>query len=142
MYATVIKPVPSLCHSDRFQREREEALRDFRSGRSRVLVATSVAARGLDIPKVKHVVNFDLPSSVEEYVHRIGRTGRIGNKGMATAFFQKDRDGHLARALVKVLADVSVCLVVVLCGLEVGIVFIQPCCLLALATNTDCNELI
>lgn len=92
---------------DRFQREREEALRDFRSGRSRVLVATSVAARGLDIPKVKHVINYDLPNSIEEYVHRIGRTGRIGNKGMATAFFQKDRDAHLARALVKVLAGVS-----------------------------------
>ena len=94
-------------HGDRFQREREEALRDFRSGRSRVLVATSVAARGLDIPKVKHVVNFDLPNNIEEYVHRIGRTGRIGNQGRATAFFYKDRDGHLARALVKVLADVS-----------------------------------
>ncbi len=95
--------------SDRLQREREEALRDFRSGRSRVLVATSVAARGLDIPKVKHVVNYDLPSSIEEYVHRIGRTGRIGNKGMATAFFHKDRDAHLARSLVKVLAQVSLC---------------------------------
>ena len=92
---------------DRFQREREEALRDFRNGKSRVLVATSVAARGLDIPKVKHVINYDLPSNIEEYVHRIGRTGRIGNKGMATAFFQKDRDAHLARALVNVLASVS-----------------------------------
>ncbi len=96
----------SLC-SDRFQREREEALRDFRSGTSRVLVATSVAARGLDIPKVKHVVNYDLPDKIEEYVHRIGRTGRIGNQGMATAFYQKDRDAHLARSLVKVLAGVS-----------------------------------
>ena len=82
-------------------------MRDFRSGRSRVLVATSVAARGLDIPMVKHVINYDLPSNIEEYVHRIGRTGRIGNKGLATAFFQQDRDGHLARSLVKVLADVS-----------------------------------
>jgi len=58
---------------------------------------------------VKHVINYDLPSNIEEYVHRIGRTGRIGNKGLATAFFQQDKDGHLARALVKVLADVSVC---------------------------------
>lgn len=96
-----------VCCRDRFQREREEALRDFRSGRSRVLVATSVAARGLDIPKVKHVVNYDLPSGIDEYVHRIGRTGRIGNKGMATAFFQNDKDGPLARSLVKILADVS-----------------------------------
>ena len=66
-----------------------------------------MAARGLDIPKVKHVINYDLPSNIEEYVHRIGRTGRIGNQGQATAFFQRDRDAHLARALVKVLAGVS-----------------------------------
>jgi probable ATP-dependent RNA helicase DDX4 len=92
-------------HGDRLQREREEALRDFRTGRSRVLVATSVAARGLDIPQVKHVINYDLPNNIEEYVHRIGRTGRIGNKGQATAFFQKDRDLALARGLVKVLSD-------------------------------------
>ena len=69
-------------------------------------MATSVAARGLDIPEVKHVINYDLPQHIEEYVHRIGRTGRIGNKGMATAFFQSDKDGALARGLVKVLADV------------------------------------
>ena len=69
-------------------------------------MATSVAARGLDIPEVKHVINYDLPQHIEEYVHRIGRTGRIGNKGMATAFFQSDKDGSLARGLVKVLADV------------------------------------
>ncbi len=92
--------------SDRFQREREEALRDFKTGRSRILVATSVAARGLDIPKVKHVVNYDLPQHIEEYVHRIGRTGRIGNKGLSTAFFQRDKDQNLARGLVKVLSDV------------------------------------
>ncbi len=94
-------------YRDRLQREREEALRDFRSGRSRVLVATSVAARGLDIPKVAHVINYDLPNSIDEYVHRIGRTGRIGNQGKATAFFNIDKDGSLARSLVKVLADVS-----------------------------------
>ena len=93
--------------SDRLQREREEALRDFRTGRNPVLVATAVAARGLDIPNVKHVINYDLPSSIDEYVHRIGRTGRLGNKGLATAFFQSDKDSSLARSLVKILADVS-----------------------------------
>ena len=71
------------------------------------MVATSVAARGLDIPNVKHVINYDLPKEIEEYVHRIGRTGRIGNKGKATSFFQSDKDGSIARALVKVLGDVS-----------------------------------
>lgn len=70
-------PVTSI-HGDRTQREREEALRCFRSGICPVLVATAVAARGLDIPNVKNVINFDLPSDVEEYVHRIGRTGRMG----------------------------------------------------------------
>lgn len=73
-------PVTSI-HGDRTQREREDALRQFRSGKTPILVATAVAARGLDIPHVKHVINFDLPSDVEEYVHRIGRTGRMGNLG-------------------------------------------------------------
>ncbi|XP_068602314.1 ATP-dependent RNA helicase DDX3X-like isoform X2 [Brachionichthys hirsutus] len=66
-------------HGDRSQRDREEALHQFRSGRCPILVATAVAARGLDISNVKHVINFDLPSDIEEYVHRIGRTGRVGN---------------------------------------------------------------
>lgn len=90
---------------DRTQQEREAALQDFRSGRAPVLVATSVAARGLDIPDVKHVINFDLPQDIEEYVHRIGRTGRIGNKGRATSFFQPGKDERLARSLVKVLSE-------------------------------------
>lgn len=65
-------------HGDRLQRERETALRDFKAGRRNILVATGVAARGLDIDNVKHVINFDLPKSIDEYVHRIGRTGRVG----------------------------------------------------------------
>jgi ATP-dependent RNA helicase DDX3X len=78
-------PVTSI-HGDRSQREREDALRMFRAGRCPVLVATAVAARGLDIPNVKHVINFDLPSDIEEYVHRIGRTGRMGNLGTSPPF--------------------------------------------------------
>ncbi|XP_064357042.1 probable ATP-dependent RNA helicase DDX4 [Dromaius novaehollandiae] len=92
-------------HGDREQRERETALRDFRSGKCPVLVATSVAARGLDIENVQHVINFDLPSTIEEYVHRIGRTGRCGNTGKAISFFDNGSDGHLAQSLVKVLSD-------------------------------------
>lgn len=78
-------PVTSI-HGDRSQKEREDALRQFRSGQTPILVATAVAARGLDIPHVKHVINFDLPSDVEEYVHRIGRTGRMGNLGIFNLF--------------------------------------------------------
>ncbi len=71
-----------------------------------MLVATSVAARGLDIEQVQHVVNFDLPSSIDEYVHRIGRTGRCGNIGRAVSFFNPESDTPLARSLVKVLSGV------------------------------------
>lgn len=91
---------------DREQRERELALADFRSGKCPVMVATSVAARGLDIPDVQHVVNFDLPNNIDEYVHRIGRTGRCGNIGRAVSFYDPDVDGPLARSLVTILSKV------------------------------------
>ncbi|KAL2100267.1 hypothetical protein ACEWY4_004661 [Coilia grayii] len=91
-------------HGDREQREREQALADFRTGRCPILVATSVAARGLDIEHVQHVVNFDLPNNIDEYVHRIGRTGRCGNTGRAVSFFDPEADTQLARSLVKVLS--------------------------------------
>uniref|UniRef100_T1IWF1 RNA helicase n=1 Tax=Strigamia maritima TaxID=126957 RepID=T1IWF1_STRMM len=96
-------PVTSI-HGDRSQREREEALRSFRTGRTPILVATAVAARGLDIPNVKHVINFDLPSDIEEYVHRIGRTGRVGNLGLATSFFN-DKNRNMVRDLVDLLVE-------------------------------------
>jgi ATP-dependent RNA helicase RhlE len=70
-------------HSDRTQPQRESALRGFRDGRTRVLVATDIAARGLDVDSVSHVINYDVPSAPEDYVHRIGRTGRAGNTGRA-----------------------------------------------------------
>lgn len=63
-----------------------------------------VAARGLDIPNVKHVVNFDLPSDIEEYVHRIGRTGRVGNLGLATSFFN-DRNRNICADLLTLLVE-------------------------------------
>lgn len=68
-----------------------------------MLVATDVAARGLDIPHVTHVINFDLPTDIDDYVHRIGRTGRAGKKGLATAFFS-DKDSSLARGLAELLS--------------------------------------
>merc|ERR1719317_1270391 len=91
-------PVTSI-HGDRTQREREEALRRFKCGQTPIIVATAVAARGLDIPNVKHVINFDLPGDVEEYVHRIGRTGRMGNLGLATSFFN-DKNRNLVKDLI------------------------------------------
>ncbi|KAK9071340.1 hypothetical protein SSX86_009908 [Deinandra increscens subsp. villosa] len=74
-------------HGDKVQFERERALRSFKNGITPILVATDVASRGLDIPCVAHVINFDLPRDVDSYVHRIGRTGRAGKSGLATAFF-------------------------------------------------------
>lgn len=92
-------------HGDRLQREREEALRDFKSGKMYILIATSVAARGLDIKNVSHVVNYDLPKSIDDYVHRIGRTGRVGNKGRATSFYDMEADAGIAADLVKILTQ-------------------------------------
>jgi ATP-dependent RNA helicase RhlE len=70
-------------HSDRNQRERIEALQGFKTGKYEVLVATDIAARGLDIAGVSHVINYDVPENAEDYVHRIGRTGRAQNTGDA-----------------------------------------------------------
>jgi len=91
-------------HGDRAQRQREEALADFTSGKFPILVGTSVAGRGLDIPLVQHVINYDMPNEVDEWVHRIGRTGRVGNLGKATSLFYPDSDGKMAAGLLKVLA--------------------------------------
>lgn len=91
-------------HGDRTQAQREEALKAFRAGVCNVLVATAVAARGLDIPNVMHVVNFDIPTDIDDYVHRIGRTGRAGNVGRATAFFN-DKNRPVASALLNLLED-------------------------------------
>ncbi len=73
-------------HGDMDQRRRDQVVREFRAGQLEVLIATNVAARGLDIPEITHVVNFDVPQNLEEYVHRIGRTGRAGREGKAVTF--------------------------------------------------------
>jgi ATP-dependent RNA helicase DDX3X len=96
---------PCTCiHGDRSQVQREEALRSFKCGETPILVATAVAARGLDICNVKHVVNFDLPNDVEEYVHRIGRTGRVGNLGLATSFFN-EKNRNICRDLLNLIVE-------------------------------------
>ncbi|RYP63704.1 hypothetical protein DL770_009318 [Monosporascus sp. CRB-9-2] len=93
-------------HGDRTQRERERALEMFRNGRCPILVATAVAARGLDIPNVTHVINYDLPTDIDDYVHRIGRTGRAGNTGHSTAFFNRGNRG-VVRELIDLLKEAN-----------------------------------
>lgn len=87
-------------HGDRSQSQREAALSGFKSGRTRVLVATDVAARGIDIDAVSHVINYDVPVAPEDYVHRIGRTGRAGLKGQAITLFTLAEE-HSLRAIEK-----------------------------------------
>jgi ATP-dependent RNA helicase RhlE len=77
-------------HADKRQAQRDEAVEDFRSGRLRVLVATDIAQRGLDISGITHVINYDVPQQVEDYVHRIGRTGRAAQTGDAYTFMAPD----------------------------------------------------
>lgn len=83
-------------HGNKSQQARERALSAFRSKRINVLVATDVAARGIDIDDVSHVVNFDLPNDPESYVHRIGRTGRAGSEGVAVSFCTAEEQGQLS----------------------------------------------
>jgi len=89
-------------HGNKSQGQRDRALKAFKSGEIKVLVATDVAARGLDIPDVKHVYNYDLPNVPDAYVHRIGRTARAGKDGSAVAFCAPDEMGEL-KAIQKVM---------------------------------------
>jgi ATP-dependent RNA helicase DDX3X len=91
-------------HGDKSQREREDSLRAFRKGETPVMVATDVASRGLDIPNVTNVINYDLPTNIDDYVHRIGRTGRAGNEGAALSFLNEKNSG-IARDLRGLLAE-------------------------------------
>lgn len=79
-------------HGDKSQPQRTQALAEFKDGTVRALVATDVAARGLDIEDLPHVVNFELPTTPEDYIHRIGRTGRAGTKGDAVSLVCEDEN--------------------------------------------------
>ena len=85
-------------HGDMDQRQRTRTITMLRQGKIQILVATDVAARGIDVLTISHVVNFDLPSSVEDYVHRIGRTGRAGAKGIALSF-ASSKDLHIVKRI-------------------------------------------
>lgn len=91
-------------HGDKTQRERDNIIRAFRAGDCQVLVATDVASRGLDVKDIQYVINFDFPSQIEDYVHRIGRTARAGAKGTAISFFTR-KNARNARELAKIMKE-------------------------------------
>jgi len=90
-------------HGDKSQDERDWVLREFKGMQSTLLVATDVAARGLDVDDIRIVINFDFPKEMESYIHRVGRTGRAGKKGLAVSFFVPEKDSRLARELIQIL---------------------------------------
>jgi ATP-dependent RNA helicase DDX5/DBP2 len=92
-------------HGDKEQRERDQILRDFKNGEAEILVATDVAQRGLDIKAVDWVVNFDCPKTAEDYIHRIGRTGRAGAKGNAMTFSVRETDGSMMKEIGRIIKD-------------------------------------
>ena len=111
-------------HGELKQDRREQALKDFKSGKTPCLVATDVAGRGLDITGLEHVVNWDMPGSVEQYTHRVGRAGRSGRRGAALSFFTRNmaplapdlvallkRGGHFVDPNLEVLAKVGEALI-------------------------------
>merc|ERR1739838_1145092 len=96
---------PAMCiHGDKQQKERDWVLGEFKNGSTSILVATDVAARGLDVDDVKFVINYDYPNNSEDYIHRIGRTGRKGNTGTSYTLFTPG-NAPKARDLVEVLTE-------------------------------------
>jgi len=96
---------PAMCiHGDKRQEERDWVLGEFRSGKTQVLIATDVAARGLDVDDVKFVINYDYPMQDEDYIHRIGRTGRKNNAGTAYTFIT-EKNGKSASQLIQILTE-------------------------------------
>ena len=91
-------------HGGKDQSEREYAIATFKDGRKDVLVGTDVASKGLDFPEIQHVINFDMPKTVEDYVHRIGRSGRAGASGYSISFFTQT-NAAMARDLVKIMRE-------------------------------------
>ena len=91
-------------HGDKSQQERDRVLEEFRNGRITLMIATDVASRGIDISDIKTVINFDMPNNLEDYVHRIGRTGRAGKTGTAISFFT-DSNARMGRDLVALMRE-------------------------------------
>jgi len=91
-------------HGDKEQAERDWVLNEFKTGKAKVMIATDVAARGLDVKDISTVINFDMPSAMEDYVHRIGRTGRAGASGTAYTFFTRANE-KMARELESLVKE-------------------------------------
>jgi len=99
------KNYPINClHGDKEQLERDQVLKNFKTGKINILVATDVAARGMDISDVKYVINFDYPNDIDSYIHRIGRTGRSGKLGKSYTLFTS-QDSNKAQELINVLSS-------------------------------------
>ncbi|CAM6037124.1 unnamed protein product [Sphagnum compactum] len=92
-------------HGGKDQEEREFAIASFKAGKKDVLVATDVASKGLDFPDIQHVINYDMPAEIENYVHRIGRTGRCGKTGIATSFINKNQSETILLDLKHLLKE-------------------------------------
>ena len=93
-------------HGDRTQYERDKCIKDFKDGTAYLLIATDVASRGLDVKELKCVINYDLPGQAEDYVHRIGRTGRAGATGFSYSFFSR-KNVPIANELVQLLKSAN-----------------------------------
>lgn len=105
-------------HGDKEQEERNEAIQLYKSGAKDVLVATDIAAKGLDFPDIQHVINFDMPKEIENYVHRIGRTGRCGKTGVATTFINRTVDESALKDLKHLLKEAKQRIPPVLAAIE------------------------
>eukprot|EP00245_Coleochaete_scutata_P016123 TRINITY_DN7419_c0_g5_i1.p1 TRINITY_DN7419_c0_g5~~TRINITY_DN7419_c0_g5_i1.p1 ORF type:complete len:280 (-),score=69.66 TRINITY_DN7419_c0_g5_i1:249-1001(-) len=92
-------------HGGKDQEERDFSIQAFKAGRKDVLVATDVASKGLDFPDIQHVINYDMPAEIENYVHRIGRTGRCGKTGIATTFFNRNQSDTILLDLKHLLKE-------------------------------------
>lgn len=79
-------------HGDKAQEQRDHIMNSFKTGATKILIATDVASRGLDVKDITHVINFNLPNNIEDYIHRIGRTARAGNVGYSYSFYNHSTD--------------------------------------------------
>jgi ATP-dependent RNA helicase DDX41 len=94
-------------HGGKDQEERQWAIKEFKNQRKDVLVATDIAGKGLDFPNIQHIINYDMPADIENYVHRIGRTGRCGKTGIATTFVNKLCEESVLRDLKALLIEAN-----------------------------------